>query len=70
MSIDSFLQTEKSRRLESRIARAKSAAGRFASSAADGSAKHDQYLTAAFGQKKPSLTHGSPRQTRQNRSES
>jgi Arc/MetJ-type ribon-helix-helix transcriptional regulator len=51
ISIDSFLQKEKGLRRENRIARAKRAAGRFASSAADVSAKHDQYLAAAFGRK-------------------
>lgn len=51
MSIDSFLQKEKGLSLERRVARAKSAAGRFASSATDVSANHDQYLAAAFGQR-------------------
>jgi len=50
MSIDSFLQKEVGISRERKRARAKSAAGRFASSLADVSAEHDKYLAEAFGQ--------------------
>lgn len=50
MSIDSFLQKEAGTSRERKRARAKSAAGRFASSVADVSAEHDKYLAEAFKQ--------------------
>ena len=51
MSIASFLQKEAGIGRERRRARAKSAAGRFASSLADVSADHDRYLAEAFDQR-------------------
>ena len=50
MSIDSFLEKEVGISRECKRARAKSAAGRFASSLPDVSAEHDRYLAEAFGQ--------------------
>jgi hypothetical protein len=50
MSIDSFLQKEVGVGMERKRARAKSVAGRFASSPADVSAEHDSYLAESFGQ--------------------
>jgi hypothetical protein len=49
MSIDAFLEREAGISGERRRARAKSAAGRFASSLTDVSAEHDRYLDEAFG---------------------
>jgi hypothetical protein len=49
MSIDSFLRKEVGISHERKRARAKSVAGRFASSFADVSAEHDRYLAEAFG---------------------
>ena len=49
-SIDSFLQKEVGVSRERKRARAKSVAGRFASSPADVSAEHDRYLAETFGQ--------------------
>ncbi|MCZ2151893.1 MAG: hypothetical protein LC126_29470 [Bryobacterales bacterium] len=49
MSIDSFLQREAGISRERKRARAKDAAGRFASSLPDVSAEHDKYLAEAFG---------------------
>jgi hypothetical protein len=49
MSIDSFLLREVGVSRERNRARAKTAAGRFASSSADVSAEHDRYLAEAFG---------------------
>ena len=51
MSIASFLQKEAGIGRERRRTRAKSAAGRFASSLADVSADHDRYLAEAFDQR-------------------
>jgi hypothetical protein len=48
--IDSFLHNESGVGRERKLARAKSAAGRFASSHKDVSAQHDRYLAEAFGQ--------------------
>lgn len=48
--IDSFLRIEAGIGRERKRARAKSAAGRFASSRADVSAEHDRYLAEAFSQ--------------------
>jgi hypothetical protein len=50
MSIDSFLQREAGIGGDRKRARAKSAAGRFASSLSDISSEHDKYLAEAFGQ--------------------
>lgn len=50
MSIDTFLQKEAGVSRERKRARAKSAAGRFASSPANVSTDHDRYLAEAFGQ--------------------
>lgn len=50
MCIDSFLQREAGISHEQKRARAKSAAGRFASSRADVSAEHDRYLAEVFGE--------------------
>jgi hypothetical protein len=49
LSITSFLQNEVGISGERKRARAKAAAGKFASSLADVSAEHDKYLTEAFG---------------------
>lgn len=51
MSIDSFLKKEVGISGERKRARAKSAAGRFASSSADVSAEHDRYLAETFDPK-------------------
>lgn len=48
ISIDSFLTREAGGSAESKRARAKSAAGLFASSSTDVSAEHDRYLEEAF----------------------
>jgi len=48
ISIDSFLLKEAGTSAESKRARAKSAAGQFASAHADVSAGHDRYLAEAF----------------------
>ena len=48
MSIDSFLQREAGISGERKRARAKSAAGRFASSLTDISSEHDKYLAEAI----------------------
>ena len=48
ISIDSFLQKEAGVSRERKRARAKTAAGRYASSNADISAEHDRYLAEAF----------------------
>jgi hypothetical protein len=48
MSIDSFLRREAGASRKDKRARARSAAGRFASSAADASVEHDKYLADAF----------------------
>ena len=50
MSIDSFVLREAGGGGARKRARAKSVAGRFASSPADVSANHDDYLADAFGQ--------------------
>jgi len=50
ISIDSFLRLEKGVTRDNQRAKAKSAAGLFASSATDVSAEHDKYLAEAFGQ--------------------
>ncbi|MBS1824480.1 MAG: CopG family transcriptional regulator [Acidobacteria bacterium] len=50
MSIDSFLQREAGISSDRKRARAKSAAGRFASSQSDVSAEHDRYLAEAMSQ--------------------
>jgi hypothetical protein len=47
-SIDAFVQREAGISRERRIARARHAAGKFASSASDVSAEHDKYLAGAF----------------------
>ena len=49
VSIDSFVRKESGRSRESIIARAKSAAGRYASASTDGSTEHDRYLADAYG---------------------
>ncbi|MCC6365515.1 MAG: ribbon-helix-helix protein, CopG family [Bryobacterales bacterium] len=49
ISIDSFLENEAVHGRESKRARAKSAAGRFASPPAVVSDEHDRYLAEAFG---------------------
>ncbi|MCC6585884.1 MAG: CopG family transcriptional regulator [Bryobacterales bacterium] len=51
MCIDSFLRNEAVVGREHKIAQAKSAAGRFASSRTDISAEHDKYLAEAFGER-------------------
>ena len=48
--IDSFLRKEAGMSREHKRARARSAAGRFASSHSDVSAEHDRYLAEAFSQ--------------------
>lgn len=48
ISIDSLLMREAGLGSESRRAKAKSAAGQFASSHTDVSAEHDRYLAEAF----------------------
>lgn len=48
--IDSFLKKEAGTSHAQKRARAKSAAGRFASSVMDVSAEHDRYLAEAFRQ--------------------
>ncbi|MBL8222686.1 MAG: hypothetical protein JNL62_25835 [Bryobacterales bacterium] len=48
LSIDSFLMKEAGITSERKRARAKSAAGQFASSNADVGAEHDRYLAEAF----------------------
>ena len=50
MSIDSFLQREAGVSGDRKRARAKSAAGQFASSLADLSAEHDKYMAAGSGE--------------------
>lgn len=50
MSIDVFLQREAGLGSDLKRARAKSAAGRFASAVSDVSAEHDKYLAEAIGQ--------------------
>ena len=50
MSIDSFLQREAGTSGDRKRARAKGAAGRFASSFSDVSSDHDRYLAEAIGQ--------------------
>jgi hypothetical protein len=47
-SIDAFVQREAGMSHDRRIARARNAAGRFTSAAADVSAEHDKYLAEAF----------------------
>ena len=49
--IDSFVKNESGVTREGRIARAKSAVGRFASTPANVSTEHDRYLAQAFGGK-------------------
>jgi len=49
MSIDSFPQREAGISRGRKRARAKDAAGRFASSLPDVGAEHDKYLAEAFG---------------------
>lgn len=48
VSIDNYLQREAAFGREAIVARAKSAAGRFASGASDVSARHDDYLADTF----------------------
>ena len=48
-SIDSFLLREAGMSQERKVARAKAAAGRFASGITDVSTEHDKYLAEAFG---------------------
>jgi hypothetical protein len=50
MSIDFFLQREAGISADRKRARARSAAGRFASSLPDVSSEHDKYLAEAIGQ--------------------
>ena len=50
MSIDSFLQREAGIGGDLKRARAKSVAGRFASSLSDVSSEHDKYLAEVIGQ--------------------
>jgi len=50
MSIDSFLRREEGISSDRKRARARSAAGRFASSLADVSSQHDKYLAEAITQ--------------------
>lgn len=47
-SVDSFVRREAASSREAIVARAKSAAGRFASGASDVSSNHDKYLAEAF----------------------
>lgn len=49
MGVDELLQKESGVSRERKRARAKSAAGRFASGAADVSVEHDRYLAETFG---------------------
>ena len=51
MCIDSFQRNQAAVERQRRIAQAKSAAGRFASSRPDISAEHDKYLAEAFGER-------------------
>jgi hypothetical protein len=51
MSIDGFLQREAGTGQDAKLARARSAAGRFASGTADVSTEHDKYLVEAFDRK-------------------
>ncbi len=50
MSIDAFLQREAGMSGERKRARAKNAAGRFASSVSDVSTEHDTYLAEAIAE--------------------
>lgn len=50
LSVDAFIQREAGRSLESKVERAKRAAGRFASGISDVSNRHDRYVTERIGQ--------------------
>lgn len=51
MSVDSFLSREAGLNRDRKLARARAAAGRFASRLSDVSQEHDKYLAEAYGQR-------------------